>query len=260
MEVTEPLDEYGPRPDLLLPVLIHRLVVLRPTFWHRKLAERQDLAPVFLVEYPSEETQTSAVHQLVRAFNKAIVPTDMMIRELLPIRWAGYSSIEAYHAALIEEGRDQDASLILRPHTKSDTTRLFIRIKDSHAMAAHLQYRAGWALYNLIQRPMVELLSDLASRGVTQFYKVVGPLLIYPKRRTMERLVDDLDDRQCAACGAEVGGKRCIGCGTVHYCGVECQRERWPVHRHVCKVRRLIKLWASMCLAEHAHTDTTHGE
>jgi len=37
----------------------------------------------------------------------------------------------------------------------------------------------------------------------------------------------------CAECGAE-DGKRCAGCGTVAYCGRECQRMGWKGHKRYC--------------------------
>ena len=45
--------------------------------------------------------------------------------------------------------------------------------------------------------------------------------------------------RQCAACGAAVGGRRqgyyrCSQCETAVYCGTECQAEHWPTHRGEC--------------------------
>ena len=45
--------------------------------------------------------------------------------------------------------------------------------------------------------------------------------------------------RQCAACGAAVGGRqqgyyRCSQCETAVYCGAECQAEHWPAHRSEC--------------------------
>lgn len=40
--------------------------------------------------------------------------------------------------------------------------------------------------------------------------------------------------------------KKCGGCGTSSYCGSDCQRAEWPVHRRLC--RRLAGLRAGLAL------------
>ena len=42
----------------------------------------------------------------------------------------------------------------------------------------------------------------------------------------------------CAVCGAE-DAKRCAGCGTVAYCGKECQKSGWKKHRRYCQRKGL---------------------
>lgn len=44
--------------------------------------------------------------------------------------------------------------------------------------------------------------------------------------------------RVCAGCGrVDQGGKmRCCPCKAVHYCGAECHRAHWKVHKVVCGV------------------------
>lgn len=42
----------------------------------------------------------------------------------------------------------------------------------------------------------------------------------------------------CAVCGKEEA-KRCAGCGTVAYCGRECQKEGWKKHKRSCMRRKL---------------------
>jgi hypothetical protein len=43
----------------------------------------------------------------------------------------------------------------------------------------------------------------------------------------------------CADCGADAGVslKMCKSCMTVRYCGATCQRNHWPKHKKVCKLR-----------------------
>lgn len=42
----------------------------------------------------------------------------------------------------------------------------------------------------------------------------------------------------CGNCGKE-DGKRCAGCGTVAYCGKECQKADWKEHKRFCHRRKL---------------------
>ncbi|MCJ1453742.1 hypothetical protein MMC28_004091 [Mycoblastus sanguinarius] len=44
----------------------------------------------------------------------------------------------------------------------------------------------------------------------------------------------------CAVCGKE-DGKRCAGCGTVAYCGKECQTQHWEEHKRWCHRGRKLK-------------------
>lgn len=38
----------------------------------------------------------------------------------------------------------------------------------------------------------------------------------------------------CRACGRVDNVKKCKGCGVVGYCGKECQRKDWKMHKQVC--------------------------
>lgn len=40
----------------------------------------------------------------------------------------------------------------------------------------------------------------------------------------------------CAACGG-AGSMRCSACDSARYCGAECQRKHWPLHRAACRAR-----------------------
>ena len=42
----------------------------------------------------------------------------------------------------------------------------------------------------------------------------------------------------CGVCGKEEG-KRCAGCGTVAYCGKECQKAQWKDHKRTCRRKKL---------------------
>jgi hypothetical protein len=47
------------------------------------------------------------------------------------------------------------------------------------------------------------------------------------------------DIETCAACGRSGADlKRCGGCRLVMYCGADCQRADWTVHKEVCKMAR----------------------
>ncbi|PSN72459.1 hypothetical protein BS50DRAFT_583994 [Corynespora cassiicola Philippines] len=44
----------------------------------------------------------------------------------------------------------------------------------------------------------------------------------------------DISPTICGAC-KEIGTLRCGGCKNMHYCGSECQRKDWRVHKLLCK-------------------------
>ena len=43
----------------------------------------------------------------------------------------------------------------------------------------------------------------------------------------------------CEGCGKE-DAKRCAGCGSVAYCGKECQKKGWKMHKRLCHRRKLV--------------------
>ncbi len=51
----------------------------------------------------------------------------------------------------------------------------------------------------------------------------------------------------CKVCGKE-NAKRCSGCGQVAYCGRDCQKEHWKVHRPVCARKNLKEVAGSSAL------------
>ncbi|CAE8639316.1 unnamed protein product [Polarella glacialis] len=53
------------------------------------------------------------------------------------------------------------------------------------------------------------------------------------------RMTKSTLDVSCGYCG-EVGKgscsmSKCLGCEVVRYCGTECQKDHWPVHKKLCK-------------------------
>jgi hypothetical protein len=50
---------------------------------------------------------------------------------------------------------------------------------------------------------------------------------------------DAITAQCCAECGEEGGVslKMCKSCMIVRYCGATCQRNHWPMHKKVCKLR-----------------------
>ena len=50
---------------------------------------------------------------------------------------------------------------------------------------------------------------------------------------------DEIDCVCCANFGEEGGAslKACMACKLVKYCNVNCQRNHWPKHKKVCKLR-----------------------
>ena len=44
----------------------------------------------------------------------------------------------------------------------------------------------------------------------------------------------------CANCAAKIGYHKCSGCkesSSLRYCGCECQRNHWPIHKPLCGTR-----------------------
>ncbi|KAF2136549.1 uncharacterized protein K452DRAFT_128238 [Aplosporella prunicola CBS 121167] len=41
-------------------------------------------------------------------------------------------------------------------------------------------------------------------------------------------------DPRCKTCGRTEGTRKCTGCGRVRYCGRECQKKDWKVHKRLC--------------------------
>jgi hypothetical protein len=44
-------------------------------------------------------------------------------------------------------------------------------------------------------------------------------------------------NRRCGWCGAPRSSSRCMGCKTVYYCSVRCQRLHWKAHKDTCVKR-----------------------
>ncbi len=50
-------------------------------------------------------------------------------------------------------------------------------------------------------------------------------------------LAGERPEMRCGNCGDQAGGNlsTCSSCKNVRYCGRECQRQHWPVHKKACK-------------------------
>ena len=45
--------------------------------------------------------------------------------------------------------------------------------------------------------------------------------------------------KQCSYCNTQHEDlKKCSGCGQVEYCGKECQKKDWPVHKPICLIHK----------------------
>ena len=42
--------------------------------------------------------------------------------------------------------------------------------------------------------------------------------------------------RECGVCKIRTNTKKCTGCYSTWFCGVDCQRKAWPEHKRQCKV------------------------
>lgn len=56
-------------------------------------------------------------------------------------------------------------------------------------------------------------------------------------RETEEEQAKIYANMDCETCG-KGGAMRCKGCGTVAYCGRECQKKGWKGHRRECGRRK----------------------
>ena len=43
--------------------------------------------------------------------------------------------------------------------------------------------------------------------------------------------------RECCVCKARTKTKKCTGCYSAWFCGLDCQRKAWPDHKTQCKVK-----------------------
>lgn len=41
-------------------------------------------------------------------------------------------------------------------------------------------------------------------------------------------------DSQCSTCGEEKASRRCSRCKNEIYCGPDCQKVHWPIHKKTC--------------------------
>ena len=42
--------------------------------------------------------------------------------------------------------------------------------------------------------------------------------------------------KECCVCQARSNTKKCSGCYSAWFCGLECQKKAWPEHKKECKV------------------------
>jgi hypothetical protein len=50
-------------------------------------------------------------------------------------------------------------------------------------------------------------------------------------------------DRFCEQCGrSDIRLKQCDGCKAIHYCGKDCQRQHWKMHKPICKITKSIHI------------------
>lgn len=50
-------------------------------------------------------------------------------------------------------------------------------------------------------------------------------------------LAEAAKTKRCAVCGAGGNLKKCSRCKAVSYCGADCQRAHWAVHKRSCRQR-----------------------
>ena len=68
--------------------------------------------------------------------------------------------------------------------------------------------------------------------------------MLHMQKREMDEKREDVWSNKgfgkmsCDVCGQK-DGKRCAGCGTVAYCGRECQMAGWKKHRRYCTRKKL---------------------
>ena len=109
-------------------------------------------------------------------------------------------------------------------------------------MKAFLQlvgWLAGW-LARLVGRPAIppqgRLVGNTASGQAGRQYSLGagsmqapgGTFLGWDPLRVMKT-------KLCGHCGKAGATKRCGCCSLAHYCGRECQRAHWPVHKCLCR-------------------------
>lgn len=78
--------------------------------------------------------------------------------------------------------------------------------------------------------------------GSRQCEAKIRTQLVEVQKKVMEEDVEHdkkiYGKMSCGVCGKE-DAKRCAGCGTVAYCGKECQKAGWKAHKRFCHRRKL---------------------
>ncbi|KAL6712920.1 hypothetical protein ACLMJK_009475 [Lecanora helva] len=97
--------------------------------------------------------------------------------------------------------------------------------------------------YLHLAEPIV-IISITPTCGQRDCERAIRASILQTQKREMEQKREDAwSGRQwmkmkCDVCGAE-DGKRCAGCGTVAYCGRECQKRGWKGHRRFCERKKI---------------------
>ncbi len=136
----------------------------------------------------------------------------------------------------------EECSVLRNPKLPLDACSLFRRVMRTHFLDCGILFNRIW--WDLGFGAMVSSHVNLRSfmRGMlTDMFMVYHSLPSPPAIRTLfNPRTHDPGQRMCAHCLSLTMGRGCMmrgPCGQVYYCGVECQRAHWKVHRVVCGVK-----------------------
>ncbi|KAJ6606916.1 hypothetical protein B0H10DRAFT_1819325 [Mycena sp. CBHHK59/15] len=135
-------------------------------------------------------------------------------------------------------------SLLLQNHvdqTSQDVVQFILRV----TLPQHMVYRS---VVRIMKREQKEVDPELADLTVMRSWlreDWMSLLLITHLRSIVAKLPKEVKGKgnvtcDCVTCtviGHKTEFLRCSGCMYVHYCSKVCQKEAWPIHRTMCKLK-----------------------
>ncbi len=269
------LDEHDP---LVMHPIIDLLLLLRQPWWLMlwnalaRLPIRGKARPfVMRLQYESQVEEDAAIHQLVRCFNKAIVPDNALLHRLLPLEFDAFETWTQFFDALRKRGgwNDPDGMMMQYYQAVPSGRGLFaiqvVNVSPTRSGFTRfswisLEPDANGGVMDSILPLASTCMRDMSDTEIAQFHPLGSHFrsyVRYGRTELLVPLVTGLNTSHCGNCGNLAAHRRCGGCGTVHYCNTTtCQREHWEKeHKRFCALSRKLKLCATALIANSSTPD-----